>query len=100
MFTLKVIDDAASGLIMADKVHAMGGRDLLQEHAFAHLFPGGVCPWVMRSLLFDLAEAHGWRVEVRKVGGGEACRYHRGVNDGLPVSSCPDCTNPPDDDED
>lgn len=67
MFTLKVIDDDCTGMLMADTEHALGGKDLVQAYAFSHLFPSGCCPWAHRELVFALAESHGWQVQVRKV---------------------------------
>jgi len=67
MFTLKVIDDETTGFFRADTLHRHGGTDMLQAHAFAHLFPEGECPWAFRELVFDMAEIHGWEVKVRVV---------------------------------
>jgi len=63
-FTLKVIDDQSTGLIVPNDQHYLGGVDLLQRTAFAHLFPCGYCEWTMRSLLYDLASLHDWSVDV------------------------------------
>jgi hypothetical protein len=38
---------------------------MTQRYLFTHLFPEGFCPWAFRELVFDLAEAHGWEVEIR-----------------------------------
>lgn len=65
MFTLKVIDDERTGVFRADTEHLHGGTDMLQAHAFAHLFPEGFCPWPFRELVFEMAEIHGWDVKVR-----------------------------------
>lgn len=66
MFTLKVIDDN-SGYLRPDIVHLYGGVDMLQQQAFSHLCPEGQCPWVFRTLLYDMASIHGWKVEVREL---------------------------------
>ncbi len=63
-FTLKVIDDKASGYLVPDTLHGLGGTDMLQAAAFRHLFPEGECAWVFRELLYDMAELHGWSVSV------------------------------------
>ena len=67
MFTLKVIDDVATGFLRPDTLHKYGGTDMLQDVAFHHLFPDGECPWALRQLVFDMAEIHGWEVVVRVV---------------------------------
>ena len=67
MFTLKVIDDETTRCFRADTLHKHGGTDILQAHAFTHLFPEGECPWVFQELVFDMAEIHGWEVKVRVV---------------------------------
>jgi hypothetical protein len=67
MFTLKVIDDEILGLMRSDTEHMYGGTDMLQQHAFHHLFPSGACPWPFRELLYALAELHGWEVQVRTI---------------------------------
>ena len=67
MFTLKVIDDETTGVFRSDNASAYGGTDMLQEHAFAHLFPAGECPWVFRELVFTMAAIHGWEVSVRVI---------------------------------
>lgn len=66
MITLKVIDDTKSGMLVASTLSCSGGLDLTQSYLFNHLFPEGYCPWVFRELLYDLARAHGWNVEVTK----------------------------------
>lgn len=63
-FTLRVIDDRASGNLMPDIKSDQGGLDLLQPHAFRHLFPEGFCSWMFRQLLYDMAALHGWDVSV------------------------------------
>lgn len=67
MFTLKVIDDEEQGVYRADDLSVHGGTDLLQIHAFNHLFPSGECLWVFRELVFEMASLHGWEVKVRKI---------------------------------
>lgn len=64
-FTLKVIDDEESGCIIPDDQSDRGGIDSLQRLAFAHLCPSGACDWFSRTALYDLAELHGWEVNVR-----------------------------------
>jgi hypothetical protein len=63
-FTLKVNDDKASGNLVQDTLHNLGGYDMIQSAAFHHLFPSGECAWVFRELLYAMADLHGWRVSV------------------------------------
>tara|TARA_R110000772_G_scaffold249530_2_gene363905 strand:+ start:59975 stop:60199 length:225 start_codon:yes stop_codon:yes gene_type:complete len=67
MFTLRVINNEITKELYADTKHYNGGYDMIQDHAFSHLFPNGKCLWVYRELVFEMAEAHGWEVEVRTV---------------------------------
>jgi hypothetical protein len=64
MITLKVIDTGDA--LAANTLSIHGGVDLTPAHLFNHLFPEGFCPWVFRELLYDLARAHGWNVEITR----------------------------------
>ena len=44
--------------------HEFGGTDFKQITLFRHLFPEGYCDTLCEDLLYDLAEAHGWKVEL------------------------------------
>jgi hypothetical protein len=66
MITLKIIDDTKTGVMRANTVSVYGGLDMTQASLFNHLFPEGYCPWALRELLYVLAHAHGWNVEVTK----------------------------------
>jgi hypothetical protein len=61
--TLKV-KVAEDGSLVPYTKHRYGGIDATQIWMFEHLFPAGRCPELMREKLVDLAEAHGWAVEV------------------------------------
>lgn len=63
-FTLRVVEQG--GFFYPDSRHTQGGMDLLQIAAFKHLFPEGYCNYMLRTLLYDMAEIHGWRVELIK----------------------------------
>lgn len=65
-FTLRVIDNEQSGLIMPDSKSDRGGIDFAQIDAFNHLMPDGYCDWMMRERLFGLADLHGWTVRVTR----------------------------------
>ncbi len=63
---LKVIHDKEKGIYSPDSKHYMGGVDTKQIFLFRHLIPGGECSDMFEDILFDLAEAHGWEVQVSK----------------------------------
>lgn len=64
MFTLKVIHDHKNRLFKSNKKHFYGGIDTTQEMAFLHLIPSGEVDEGWEEILFDLAAAHNWKIEV------------------------------------
>lgn len=66
-FVLKVVHDTKAGHYFSDDRHRLGGTCLKQIWAFNHLFPSGYLNWGLRDLLWEMADLHGWRVEVTEV---------------------------------
>ena len=66
-FTLKVLRNKKNGCLHSDSKHYNGGIDIVQIKAFEHLFPDGGTESLYEEVLFNLAELHGWTVEVRNV---------------------------------
>lgn len=64
MFTLKVFHNKTAGSYTPNDIHMFGGIDVVQTYAFRHLFPADYCGFMAEDILFSLAEAHGWKVEV------------------------------------
>lgn len=64
-FTLKVIRDNTKQVIVPDEKHYHGGIDAEQIIAFQHLIPEGFIDLWREEDLFNLADMHGWEVEIK-----------------------------------
>ena len=60
--TLKLIE--AEGKYFPDCRHPYGGIDIKQRVLFSHLTPKPWCDEFDIDCFLDLAEAHGWKVEI------------------------------------